>query len=133
MFPLVKAFDNYNDEHCNTFQFSHEVDPCDPTVARHTTSQHSKSQQRGDNKNQGKNKIGKGKGKGKKIAEDERPTKPVRKLWYEALSPEGYTYYWHIETNGEYICVLILKKFSFLPFFSAYLLNNSLFLSSVVL
>ncbi|KAF3427506.1 hypothetical protein E2986_09560, partial [Frieseomelitta varia] len=98
VFPLVKAFDNYN-EHCNTFQFSHEVDPCDPTVARHTASQQSKSQQRGDNKNQGKNKVGKGKGKGKRIAEDERPAKPVRKLWYEALSPEGYTYYWHIETN----------------------------------
>ncbi|KAK9305056.1 hypothetical protein QLX08_003753 [Tetragonisca angustula] len=80
-------------------QFPHEVDPCDPTVARHTASQQSKSQQKGDNKNQGKSKIGKGKGKGKRIAEDERPTKPVRKLWYEALSPEGYTYYWHIETN----------------------------------
>lgn len=61
-----------------------------------------KSQQRGDHKNQGKSKGGKGnKGKGKKILEDERPTKPVQKLWYEALSPEGYTYYWNVETNGE--------------------------------
>jgi hypothetical protein len=21
-------------------------------------------------------------------------------VWHEALSPEGYTYYWNIETNG---------------------------------
>lgn len=62
-----------------------------------------KSQQRGDHKNQGKSKAGKGKGKGKKILEEERATKPVQKLWYEALSPEGYTYYWNIETNGESI------------------------------
>ncbi|XP_050574449.1 WW domain-binding protein 4 [Bombus affinis] len=79
-------------------QFPQEVDPCDPTLSRHTTQQ-SKSQQRGDNRNQGKSRIGKGKGKGKRIVEDERPAKPVQKLWYEALSPEGYTYYWHIESN----------------------------------
>ncbi|KOC68968.1 WW domain-binding protein 4 [Habropoda laboriosa] len=34
-----------------------------------------------------------------KILDDDRPTKPFRKLWYEALSPEGYTYYWHVESN----------------------------------
>lgn len=82
------------------FQFPQEIDPCDPTLARNATSHQVKSQQRGDHKNQGKSKGGKGnKGKGKKILEDERPTKPVQKLWYEALSPEGYTYYWNVETN----------------------------------
>ncbi|CAL7934715.1 unnamed protein product [Xylocopa violacea] len=83
-----------------TQQFSQEIDPCDPNQPRNTTSQQAKFQQKNEqNKTQGKNKTGKGKGKGRKVVEDERPTKPVRKLWYEALSPEGYTYYWHIETN----------------------------------
>lgn len=77
-----------------------------------------KSQQRGDHKNQGKSKAGKGKGKGKKILEEERPTKPVQKLWYEALSPEGYTYYWNIETNGEYVCIQSFSCGNNLPFIS---------------
>ncbi|XP_017757199.1 PREDICTED: WW domain-binding protein 4 isoform X2 [Eufriesea mexicana] len=81
-----------------------EIDPCDPTLVRNITAQQMKSQHKGDSKSQGKkkkgkSKTGKGKGKGKKILEEERPAKPVRKLWYEALSPEGYTYYWHIENN----------------------------------
>jgi len=29
-----------------------------------------------------------------------RPLLPAPKVWHEALSPEGYTYYWNIETNG---------------------------------
>lgn len=28
-----------------------------------------------------------------------RPLLPAPKVWHEALSPEGYTYYWNIETN----------------------------------
>ncbi|XP_076766089.1 uncharacterized protein LOC143432964 isoform X2 [Xylocopa sonorina] len=81
-------------------QLSQEIDPCDPNQPRNgTTSQQARFQQKHENKTQGKNKSGKGKGKGRKTFEDERPSKPVRKLWYEAVSPEGYTYYWHIETN----------------------------------
>ncbi|XP_017798247.1 PREDICTED: WW domain-binding protein 4 isoform X3 [Habropoda laboriosa] len=88
-------------------QFSQEIDPCDPILLRNvtatsattTTQQNRPPQQRGETKPQGKGKVGKGKGKGKKILDDDRPTKPFRKLWYEALSPEGYTYYWHVESN----------------------------------
>lgn len=80
-------------------QFSQEIDPCDPILSRGTTPHHTKFQQKGENKSQGKSKAGKGKGKGKKIVEEDRPTKPVHKVWYEALSPEGYTYYWNVETN----------------------------------
>lgn len=105
------------------FQFSQEIDPCDPTLARNITAQQMKSQHKGDSKSQGKSKTGKGKGKGKKIVEEERPAKPVRKLWYEALSPEGYTYYWHIENNGKFIRLhfpnysrIVNPSFSFSPF-----------------
>ncbi|XP_078037494.1 uncharacterized protein LOC144470349 isoform X2 [Augochlora pura] len=84
-----------------TQQFLHEIDPCDPTLSR--TSRQYQHQPRvppkPENKNQGKGKANKGKGKGKKAQEEDRSAKPVRKLWYEARSPEGYTYYWHVETN----------------------------------
>ncbi|XP_029035966.1 WW domain-binding protein 4 isoform X1 [Osmia bicornis bicornis] len=84
----------------NNQQFSQEIDPCDPILSRSTTTtHHTRHQQKSENKGQGKGKGGKGKGKGKKIVEEDRPTKPVHKLWYEAQSPEGYTYYWNIETN----------------------------------
>lgn len=84
------------------FQFSQEIDPCDPTVARNAGAQQAKFQHRGEGKAQGRSKAGKGKGKGRKIVDEERAAKPVRKLWYEAVSPEGYTYYWHVETNGTF-------------------------------
>ncbi|XP_054003518.1 WW domain-binding protein 4 isoform X2 [Hylaeus anthracinus] len=80
-------------------QFSQEIDPCDPTLSRNTVEHHPRTQHRPENKAPGKSKTNKGKGKGKKAHEDDRPAKPVQKLWYEARSPEGYTYYWHIETN----------------------------------
>ncbi|XP_015171824.1 PREDICTED: WW domain-binding protein 4 isoform X2 [Polistes dominula] len=83
----------------NYRQFSQEIDPCDPMAL--TRLSHAKNQQSAsfENKTQGKNKACKGKGKRKKAQEDDGRRKAVRKLWYEALSPEGYTYYWHIETN----------------------------------
>ncbi|XP_076175148.1 uncharacterized protein LOC143150608 isoform X2 [Ptiloglossa arizonensis] len=80
-------------------QFSQEIDPCDPTLSRGNADHHHRVQHRAENKVPGKSKTSKGKGKGKRTHEDDRPAKPVRKLWYEARSPEGYTYYWHIETN----------------------------------
>lgn len=83
----------------NTEQFSPKVDPCDPTLSRGAPSFPRVQQQGGENRTPGRSKANKTKGKGKKTQEDDRPTAPVRKLWYEALSPEGYTYYWHIETN----------------------------------
>ncbi|XP_012217528.1 WW domain-binding protein 4-like isoform X2 [Linepithema humile] len=84
----------------NTKQFSPKVDPCDPaTLSRSTPSLPRIQQQGGENRTPGKSKASRVKGKGKKTQEDDRTTAPVRKLWYEALSPEGYTYYWHIETN----------------------------------
>lgn len=82
----------------NNKQFPQEVDPCDP-LSRPTVAPAKGQPPRENNKAQGKGKPSKGKGKGKKPSEDDRPGKPARKLWYEALSPEGYTYYWHIETN----------------------------------
>nr|XP_031845376.1 WW domain-binding protein 4 isoform X1 [Nomia melanderi] len=84
-----------------TQQLPHEIDPCDPTLSRSSRGQcqQPRIQPKAENKAQGKSKGGKGKGKGRKPQEEDRPAKPVRKLWYEARSPEGYTYYWHIETN----------------------------------
>ncbi|XP_012531990.1 WW domain-binding protein 4 [Monomorium pharaonis] len=81
-------------------QFSPKVDPCDPiTLSKAAPSFPRVQQHSGENRTPGKSKAGKTKGKGKKTQEDDRLTAPVRKLWYEARSPEGYTYYWHIETN----------------------------------
>lgn len=83
-------------------RFSQEIDPCDPTALTrlsHSRSQQSSRESSAENKTQGKNKTSKGKGKRKKAQEDDGPRKAVRKVWYEALSPEGYTYYWHVETN----------------------------------
>ena len=42
-------------------------------------------------------------GKRKRIKE-----KAVTVKWYEAKSDDGYSYFWHIETNGKY-CELALK------------------------
>ncbi|XP_050450584.1 WW domain-binding protein 4 [Cataglyphis hispanica] len=81
----------------NTEQFSPKVDPCDPILSK--TAPSFPRVQGSENRTPGKSKANKTKGKGRKAQEDDRPTAPVRKLWYEALSPEGYTYYWHIETN----------------------------------
>ncbi|XP_025159951.1 WW domain-binding protein 4 isoform X2 [Harpegnathos saltator] len=75
------------------------TDPCDLATLSKSTLSVSRVQQGGENRTPGKSKASKTKGKGKKTHEDDRPSAPVRKLWYEALSPEGYTYYWHIETN----------------------------------
>ncbi|XP_071565087.1 uncharacterized protein [Temnothorax nylanderi] len=84
----------------NSQQFLPKVDPCDPaTLSKGAPSFPRVQQHGGENRTPGKSKAGKAKGKGKKTQEDDRPTAPVRKLWYEARSPEGYTYYWHIETN----------------------------------
>lgn len=56
----------------------------------------------GENKPQGKGKSNREKRKGKKSQEDDGlKKKNFHKVWYEARSPEGYTYYWHIETNGK--------------------------------
>ncbi|XP_070520265.1 WW domain-binding protein 4 isoform X2 [Cardiocondyla obscurior] len=80
-------------------QFSLNIDPCDPTTLSRSAPSFPRVQQHsGENRTPGKSK-GKTKGKGKKTQEDDRPIAPARKLWYEARSPEGYTYYWHIETN----------------------------------
>lgn len=84
----------------NSEKFSPKVDPCDPaTLSKGAPSFPRVQQHGGENRTPGKSKSGKVRGKGKKTQEDDRLTAPVRKLWYEARSPEGYTYYWHIETN----------------------------------
>lgn len=87
-----------------------EVDPCDPSSSSRPRSSaaHGKSgfpaSVSGDTRVQGKPRV-KGK-KGRKGTEDDAtqgnksgPQIFAQKLWYEALSPEGYTYYWHVETN----------------------------------
>ncbi|XP_012062904.1 PREDICTED: WW domain-binding protein 4 [Atta cephalotes] len=85
----------------NSEQFLPKMDPCDPATLSKGAPSFPRVQQQhsGENRTPGKSKSGKMKGKGKKTQEDDHPTAPVRKLWYEARSPEGYTYYWHIETN----------------------------------
>lgn len=99
------------------FQFSPIVaDPCDPTTLSKTTPSVPRVQHSGENRTPGKSKASKTKGKGKKTHEDDRPSAPVRKLWYEALSPEGYTYYWHIETNGTYPLLNLFFIFSLVKF-----------------
>ena len=35
-----------------------------------------------------------------KVEEETSADVQVKKLWYEAQSVEGHTYYWHIETGG---------------------------------
>lgn len=96
------------------FQFTPKVDPCDPTLSKSAPSFPRVQQQGGENRTPGKSKANKTKGKGRKAQEDDRPTAPVRKLWYEAFSPEGYTYYWHIETNGAYTFVKLFFSQLFL-------------------
>lgn len=111
-----------------TFQFSPKVDPCDPTTLSKGAPSFPRVQQHDGegqgNRTPGKGKAGKAKGKGKRTQEDDRPTAPVKKLWYEARSPEGYTYYWHIETNGTYIRLskVFFYLFARLPF--GYLLSS---------
>ncbi|KYM97371.1 WW domain-binding protein 4 [Cyphomyrmex costatus] len=83
----------------NSEQALPKMDPCDPTTLSKNALSLPRVQHSGENRIPGKSKSGKAKGKGKKTQEDDRPTATVRKLWYEARSPEGYTYYWHIETN----------------------------------
>ncbi|XP_066598152.1 WW domain-binding protein 4 isoform X2 [Prorops nasuta] len=80
---------------------SHRSDPCDPMAPpRELQPPRVHQVNAGESKGQAKSgKVGKGKGKGKKNQEEDRPSMPIRKLWYQARSPEGYTYYWHIETN----------------------------------
>lgn len=113
----------------NRIQSPQEIDPCDPTAL--TRLSHTKSQQQSassvENKTQGKNKASKGKVKRKKAQEDDGRRKAVRKLWYEALSPEGYTYYWHIETNGTYIYIYIYTRCFVRSFASNYFSNYSSF------
>ncbi|XP_046738017.1 WW domain-binding protein 4 isoform X3 [Diprion similis] len=81
-----------------------DIDPCDPSSSSQPRSSSHKAGlpgASGDSKAQGKAKI-KGK-RGKKGSEDDatkvRSQVFAQKLWYEAVSPEGYTYYWHIQTN----------------------------------
>lgn len=78
------------------------MDPCDPRVQLKDVIAKSKVKPTVENQAQLKAKS-KGKGKGKKNQEDDRFKKPIQKLWYEALSPQGFTYYWHIETNGRVV------------------------------
>jgi len=94
------------------------MDPCDPATLSKGAPSFPRVQQQhsGENRTPGKSKSGKVKGKGKKTQEDDHPTAPVRKLWYEARSPEGYTYYWHIETNGGCTFVDFFYFFARLPF-----------------
>lgn len=59
------------------------------------------------NKSQGKGKSGKDKGCGKNTFDKERNKKSsqlVTKVWREAHTPEGYQYFWNVESNGKYTC-----------------------------
>lgn len=81
-----------------------EIDPCDPSP--HFSAPYSDPRQPSG----GKGKPGKGKGKSKKGQQQnnekrehvkkERKGSSIQKVWYEARTPEGYTYYWNTQTNG---------------------------------
>ncbi|XP_012265377.2 WW domain-binding protein 4 [Athalia rosae] len=87
-----------------------DVDPCDPSSSRRPRSLGSgkfaaappaSTTGGGEPKVPGKSKV-KGK-KGRKgedeVAQGSKRQPAQQKLWYEAVSPEGYTYYWHVQTN----------------------------------
>ncbi|XP_011300587.1 WW domain-binding protein 4 [Fopius arisanus] len=82
-----------------------DIDYCDPTTfhrarAQARTSNPSSSGNSSENKTQGKTKTSREKRKGKRESEGDKSNRHlVPKLWYEAHSPEGFTYYWHTETN----------------------------------
>ena len=86
-----------------------DIDYCDPYAHVNRKQQHARPSPQGfvstsseENKTQGKSKGGKEKRKGKRTREEESPKKSyLQKLWCEANTPEGYTYYWHIHTNGK--------------------------------
>ncbi|XP_008547948.1 WW domain-binding protein 4 [Microplitis demolitor] len=74
--------------------------PKNPNVVSGSSSSGGGGSGAGENKPQGKGKSNREKRKGKKSQEDDGlKKKNFHKVWYEARSPEGYTYYWHIETN----------------------------------
>ncbi|XP_034934670.1 WW domain-binding protein 4 [Chelonus insularis] len=94
-----------NPRHKSSQNLPADVDFCDPTTFHRARVPHQvrsvhESSNKGENRTQGKGKPNKEKRKGKKSQEDDSLNKKtIQKLWYEARSPEGYTYYWHIETN----------------------------------
>ncbi|CAD6214766.1 GSCOCG00004206001-RA-CDS [Cotesia congregata] len=93
-----------NPRHKSSKNLPADVDFCDPTTFhRARVPQQPKNMSSGsgsgENKPQGKNKSNREKRKGKKGQEDDVKKKSFQKIWYEARSPEGYTYYWHVETN----------------------------------
>lgn len=74
----------------NAQNFSRDVDPLD-TRKRQKQHSHPKGNSKGGNQ------IKQNKAQKSKITQE--GNKRITKLWYEAKSPEGYSYYWHIETN----------------------------------
>ncbi|XP_015117801.1 WW domain-binding protein 4 [Diachasma alloeum] len=82
-----------------------DIDYCDPTTFHRSRVQQvsissPSSDNPSENKTPGKAKPSREKRRGKRDPAGEKFAKHlVRKLWYEAHSPEGYTYYWHTETN----------------------------------
>ncbi|XP_043268919.1 WW domain-binding protein 4 isoform X2 [Venturia canescens] len=86
-----------------------DVDYCDPYAQAKRNHQEAKLASQGvltacsasENKTQSKsNKASRDKRKGKRPQEDQPANRTLlQKLWYEARTSEGYTYYWHIETN----------------------------------
>ncbi|XP_063975849.1 WW domain-binding protein 4 isoform X2 [Diachasmimorpha longicaudata] len=82
-----------------------DIDYCDPTTFHRSRVQQASISSRSsgnpsENKTPGKAKSSREKRRGKRDSEGDKFAKYlVRKLWYEAQSPEGYTYYWHTETN----------------------------------
>ncbi|XP_051168691.1 WW domain-binding protein 4 isoform X2 [Leptopilina boulardi] len=75
----------------NVQNFSHNIDPMLLTKRPKPPLNPKGNSSKGGNQFK-QNKKQKG-----KVTQDE--SKKIPKLWYEAKSPEGYSYYWHIETN----------------------------------
>ena len=78
------------------------MDPCDPRKRQKPPFEPKFHPKGGGQSKQNK--------KGKRKTTQEKINK-VRKLWCEAQSPEGYSYYWNIETNGKIYFLLHLNFF----------------------
>lgn len=91
--PSASAETNPRFQNITDRNFSQDMDPCEPLGKK---KQKPPSHPKGNSKGGGQNKQGKKKPNSKETLEGK---KVVTKQWYEAQNPEGYSYYWHVETN----------------------------------
>ncbi|XP_044002053.1 WW domain-binding protein 4 [Aphidius gifuensis] len=86
-----------NPRHKSSKNLPGGIDFCDPSSFQRVQARESRQQISASNETN--NKTPGTKKNDKKIKEDDQPKSYMQKLWYEAKSPEGWTYYWHTETH----------------------------------